>query len=278
MASRRLLGAVVIGGALASSAGCVDNTVSIFIRQVQAPTASGTTCTLSSDPTGLTVPVGRFDVAVANHYTIAPLIANQMISRANADQLRVETTFFSVEGFVVELHQDSPDGPRVGPGFTVYQNTIVPPGASAGTPGYAYTQLEVIPTQIGLQLKNTVCALDMRGVTSDCPVPAIQSNDRSIVAKLTAFGNSLGQHSIESAPFYYPIHVCCGCLLRFPTDADAPDMTHPGPDCLLGTATIDAAGCNPGQDFGLDCRLCSNSNPLCQPRGFSVSGTGTCPR
>ena len=134
MASRRLLGAVVIGGALASSAGCVDNTVSIFIRQVQSPTASGTTCTLSSDPTGLTVPVGRFDVAVANHYTIAPLIANQMISRANADQLRVETTFFSVEGFVVELHQDSPDGPLVGPAFTVYQNTIVPPGASAGTP------------------------------------------------------------------------------------------------------------------------------------------------
>ena len=74
--SRRLIGACVVGSALMSSVGCVDNTVSIFIRQVQAPTAAGTTCTIGLDPTGITVPVGRFDVAIANHYVIAPLIAN----------------------------------------------------------------------------------------------------------------------------------------------------------------------------------------------------------
>jgi hypothetical protein len=49
-ASRPLLGALVLGGVLTAASGCVDNTVSVYIRQVQAPTVAGTMCTVSSDP------------------------------------------------------------------------------------------------------------------------------------------------------------------------------------------------------------------------------------
>ena len=279
-ASRPLLGALALGGVLMSAAGCVDNTVSVYVRQVQSPTVAGTMCTVTNDPTSARINEGTLDVALRDSYTLSPLLANQLITRANMEQLRAETTALNIQGFVIELHEGSPEGGLVGPPFSVYQNVVVPAAIAAGTPGFAVAQIQVIPPPIGQALRAAVCRIDRTGVTSDCPVPRVVSANRRILVKMTAFGESLGQNSVESTPFYFPVTVCCGCLIQFPLDADAPEsMTSGvGPDCNNGMPVIGPATCAPGQDFPVDCRMCSSATPeFCQPRGYSPTGM-TCPR
>jgi hypothetical protein len=277
-ASRRVLGALVLGGALTSTVGCVDNTVSVFIRQIQQPAVIGASCGFTNDPTAASLTGGMLDVALRNDYTLIPLIANQLVSGANMDQRRIETSILNIQGFVIELHEGSPEGPLVGPAFSVYQNVIVPASIAAGTPGYAAAQIQVIPPQVASVLRTAVCQFDTAGVTTDCPVVRIAASiNRRILVKLTAFGSSLGQHDIESTPFYFPVTVCCGCLVNFPNGSDLAEVDGPDrPDCNSGMAM---ASCNLGQDSTVDCRACSSTNPeFCQPRGFSPTGATTCSR
>lgn len=279
--SRPVLGALALCGVLTAPVGCVDNTLSVFIRQVQAPTVAGVTCNYSIDPTGQTITEGTLDVALRNSYTMAPLIANQLIARSNMEMRRLETSTVNIQGFVIELHEGSPEGPLVGPAFSVYQNVVIPAALSSAVPGYGFAQIQVIPPQVGEALKAAVCRIDNTGVTADCPVPRVTSVNRRILVKVIAFGESLGQNVVESAPFFLPLTVCCGCLLTFPPESDAPATTMGagvGPDCNSGMAVIGPASCALGQDFPVDCRYCSGSgNPLCQPRGYSPTGM-TCPR
>lgn len=279
-ASRPLLGALALGGVLTSAVGCVDNTVSVYVRQVQSPTVSGATCTITNDPTATHINEGTLDVALRDSYTLSPLLANQLITSASMEQRRAETATLNIQGFVIELHEGSPEGAIVGQPFSVYQNVVVPSALAAGTPGYAVAQIQVIPPQIGQALKTAVCRIDRTGVTPDCPVPRVASVNRRILVKLTAFGQSLGQNNVESTPFYFPVNVCCGCLIQFPLDSNAPEtMTSGvGPDCNNGMPIIGPSSCSPGQDFPVDCRMCSSDTPeFCQPRGYSPTGM-TCPR
>ncbi len=277
-ASRPLLGALVLGSTLM---GCVDNTVSLFIRQIQAPVVSGTGCGVTNDPSAPFIPGGVLDVALAPNYVVSPLLANQLITTANMDQRRPETNFLNVQGFVVELREGSPDGTLIQPAFSVYQNIAVPPSLAAGTPGYGVGTIEVIPPQIVAALKPVVCRVNTSvPTTAECPVPRYESADRRIIVKLTAFGESLGQNGVESTPFLFPVRVTCGGLINFPPDSDAPDSLYRGPDCRGGNALGGAGACRLGQDFNVDCRLCSGSNPFCSPPGFNTDplAGGTCPR
>ena len=279
-ASRPLLGALVLGSVLTSAAGCVENTVSVYIRQVQAPTVAGALCMVTPYPLSQSISEGTLDVSLRDSYTMTPLIANQLVTRASMDQLRAETSTINIQGFVVELHEGSPEGPLVGPAFSVYQNVVVPAALSANTPGYAFARLQVIPPQVGVALRGAVCQIDRTGVNESCPVYRVVSVNRTILVKLTAFGASLGGNNVESAPFYFPVTVCCGCLITFPVDADAPATmtTGVGPDCNNGMPLIGPASCNLGQDFPVDCRFCSSAHPeFCQPRGFSPNGSTCAP-
>lgn len=276
-AARPFLGALVLGGVLTSSVGCVDNTVSVYIRQNQSPTVTGVNCTFNNDPTSAFITEGTLDVALRDNYTMIPLVANQLITRANMDQLRIETSTLNVEGFVVELHEGSPEGPIVGQPFSIYQNIVVPASLTAGTPGYAASVIQVIPPQVTSALRTAVCQFDNAGVTPDCPVVRIAASiNRRILVKLTAFGTSLGQNDIESTPFYFPVTVCCGCLLNFPNGSDFAEVEgEQRPDCNAGMAL---ATCAVGQDQPVDCRSCASTLPsVCQPRGFSPTGA-VCPR
>lgn len=279
-ASRPLLGALVLGSTLM---GCVDNTVSLFIRQVQAPILAGTVCSFTNDPASPFVPVGVLDVTLASSYRLTPLLANQLITRANMDQGRAETSFLNIEGFVVELHENSPDGPLIGPAFSIYQTVVVPPSLAAGTPGYAAANIEVIPPQVVSALSNAVCVVDPTFPTSaECPVPRFSSANRRVIVKLTAFGEALNQAGIESVPFYWPVNVCCGCLIQFPPESDSPEAVYSGPDCRNGAAIQSLGNCSLGQDYPVDCRACSSTNRFCNPRGYdtdvSSTSTVTCAR
>ena len=275
-ASRPLLGALVLGSTLM---GCVDNTVSLFIRQIQAPTIAGAGCAFTNDPSSPSIPGGILDVAIADSYRVAPLLANQLITNANMDQRRPEGNFLNVKAFVDEPPEGSPDGAPIGPAFSVYQNIVVPPSLPAGIPGYASASIEVIPRQTVAAPRSAVCVINPSFPTStECPVPRYTSADRRIIVKLTAFGESLGQNGVESTPYLFPVTVTCGGLITFPADSDAVDSLYPGPDCRGGNAIAGIAACSPGQDFPVDCRLCSGSNPFCSPPGFDADPTagGTC--
>ncbi len=247
---------------------CEKNAASVFIRRMQAPIAAGVVCMIPLDPIVQPVAEGIMDVGVRDDYLVNPLIQSSLVATANPNFGRIETNGATIEGFVVELREGSPDGPLVEVPFSVYQTTFVPP-SMAGAPSFGITTLQVIPPGIGQRLRADVCVIDRQGVTTDCPVPRIRERVKRIIVRMTAFGRTQGNISIETPSFDFPVNVCCGCTVQFPTDANLADAVYPGPDCNSGIALIGPGLCAPGQDFLLDCRQCASSRPeFCQPRGF----------
>jgi hypothetical protein len=83
------------------------------------------------------------------------------------------------------------------------------------------------------------------------------------------FGHTLGSQAVDSGEFRYPITVCYGCLIYYPSEANDPKIT-PNPNCDLPMATgsSTSVGCSPGQDEMVDCRVCKAtfpSDPICEP-------------
>jgi len=247
---------------------CEKNAASVFIRQMQAPIAAGPVCTFPLDPNAQRVAEGIMDLGVRDDYLANPLLQSSLVSTSNPNFGRVDTAGTIMEGFVVELHEGSPDGPLVEVPFSVYQSSFVP-SSIGGAPSFAVTNVQVIPPGIGQRLRNEVCVIDRQGVTTDCPVPRIRSRVKRIIARMTAFGRTQGNISVETPTFDFPVNVCCGCTVQFPPDSNFADAVYPGPDCNSGIALIGPGTCVPGQDFLLDCRLCASTVPeFCQPRGF----------
>lgn len=278
-------GSILVLGALSAAAGCVDNTISVFIQQVAAPTNMGTTCTISNDPTMAFISEGTLDLSLTDSYILRPLIRSEFIARRDGINFRPESNTIEIQGYVIEIHEGSPDGPPIGPPFTIYQTIYIPPGAS-GAPAYGVTEIQAIPPAITNLIKADVCRIDTRTVTAACPVPNILSHDRRLIVKMYAFGQSTGQVSVQTPEFDFPVNVCCHCLVQFPSDSRVSPIAGgvPGgtgynsPNCNNGTAAATVATCSPGQDYQLDCRVCSGTNvQACQPPGFNTSQTGLCP-
>lgn len=263
------LSALVLGGL--TSLSCENNAVSFFIRQMNAPILAGQVCTVPLEPTAQRIAEGTMDVGIRDDYLVSPLLQNSLVAVANPAFGRIESNGVNVQGFVVELHEGSPDGALIERPFSVYQTTFVP-AAVAGVPAYQVATLQVIPPPIGQRLRNEVCVIDRTGVTSDCPVPRIRERVKRIIVRLTAFGDTQGHVPVESPTYDFPVNVCCGCSVLFPSDSDQAEMLRPGPDCNSGVAVPTQGQCFPGQDFPLDCRVCASSNPeFCQPRGFRAN-------
>lgn len=247
---------------------CEKNAASVFIRQMNAPVAAGAMCTIPLEPNAQRVSEGIMDVGLRDDYLVNPLIQSALIATANPNSGRIETNGSTIEGFVIELREGSPDGALIEVPFSVYQSTFVP-ASFGGTPSFGITTLQVIPPGIGQRLRADVCVIDRQGVTSDCPVPRVRERVKRIIVRMTAFGRTQGNMAIETPTYDFPVNVCCGCTVQFPSDANQSDMAWPGPDCNSGIAVQGPGLCQPGQDFLLDCRQCASSNPeFCQPRGF----------
>lgn len=239
-------------GALAAAAlvGCEDP---VLIQQMQLPTYAAGGCTVSSDPARGRLDRGVFDVALRTSYSARPLYRNPHSQAA------------IVHGVIVEIHEGSPEGPLVGQPFTAYQ-TVTLPSADVGA-GFLAAETELVPPQIGAALRLAVC--QSGPATADCPVALTASADRLLLIKLTAFGETVSGSEFETPPFMFPVRVCCGCLVTFPTEARAPDTVHRSPNCDQGAAAPGPANCAPGQDVSVDCRLCSTTNAFCQPPGYA---------
>jgi hypothetical protein len=235
----------------------------LSIRQLQSAAPSGATCAIPRTPAAEPVTRGILDVALRDEYLVRPLFE------------WTGTSPVQVTTLAIELREGTPDGPLIGDRFSISLSAQIP-GATAAGSGFESAELAAIPRQIGSALRNAVCQIDASSpATAECPAVRSSSVPRTVLLGLTASGRSDSACVVLAAPVRLIIEVCCGCLLRFPAESDAP--ARPGPDCSAGGAPGGPASCTPGQDFPTDCRLCAGTNPaFCHPRGYSATG-GTCP-
>ena len=245
-------GPVSVMALAAALGGCAGDPV--LIQQMQLPEYTPGGCAAPSNPARSRLDRGTFDVALRDRYVGRPLFRNPLSQPV------------IVRGVVMTIREGSPDGPLVGPTFSVYQTVTLP--AADGSPGYLAAEMEMIPTQVGLALRSAVCR--SAPPTAACPSPRADSLDRSLLLTLTAFGETSSGSEFEAPPFTFPVRVCCGCLLTFPPESRAPESVHRSPNCDQGSAPQGPANCALGQDLPVDCRLCSGSNPRCQPAGYAT--------
>lgn len=259
-----LLGALALGS---TAQGCVENEVSFYISQSQVPMPGGIGggCIVPADRSSAHLNSGVLDVGLATTYRLFPLYENQLLASVDPTSPRAELRNIVLMGADVELRRGSVDGPLVAlPGgvpsqYTIAASSLIP--ASSGTaPGTASGDLDIIPPAVGQALKSRVCQAQPQ--VEGCNRPEVRSATEQIVVVVRAFGRTQGGIEQLGNYFAFPVNVCCGCLINFPPEADSRDIE--GPDCNAGAATTDGP-CQPGQDFPIDCRACSGSNPLCQP-------------
>ncbi len=236
----------------------------VFIEQMQLPAMTGGVCSIPSTTSAPHIDNGTFDVALGGSYSVLPLLQNTISATVR------------LQGFVVELREGSPEGVLVGLPFTVAQTVTIP--EADGGPGRRAASVEVIPQQVAAALRSAVCVINPNPpTTAACPVPRYTSADRRVVVKLRAFGETPSGSEVETPTYIFPISVCCGCLVTFPPDSRAPMTLHRSPNCNQGVAPQSPASCRIGQDLPVDCRLCSSTNPFCQPTYFATHPLDVCP-
>jgi hypothetical protein len=224
---KHLLAVAALGAAPAATGGCADNDSALFVRSVVALTAGD--CTARSQPDATMLAFGRLDLEFGEPYVAALLVGNQLARQGNRDQLRTETSRIALQGSVVSVRNVA------GEELTAYTTDgagFVDPG-NGNEPGYGIMFAELLPP-------GGIPALD--AVTATAPT--------RVNVAVRVFGETLGGQEIESSELLFPISVCRGCLVSFPTTAvDANGF------CLRGIPPEDLP-CKAGQDEAVDCRLC----------------------
>jgi len=249
---RCLAGLAVATGALSLSAGCVHDDSSFFVQNVifPQPQGAGTECTYTPNPTQAFLPRGSVDVALRAEYDAVFLLANQLVTESNPNQVQTETSNINIQGAIVR--DTDAAGNQLDSFTSLTSGTVY--AAVGGTPGYAVSGATVISNK----------ALKASGAFS---LPVGQAST-TLVGYVKFFGHTLGGDYIESNEFEFPVDACNGCLVTF-SESDNDPCYLPQPNCLNaanGTASSSAntVPCVPGQDVFIDCSQCL-TNSLCNP-------------
>src|SRR5512145_673071 len=178
----------------AGSSGCAENDSTLFILGVAA---IGSDCTYTPSASTTMMPSGQLDVGFDQSYQAGLVLANQMASRGDKSRSRTETSRIILEGAEVNLLL--PDGSSLRDAFSAPGAGFVDVGNGA-QPGYGILSVVLIPRPNEDQVAR---ALDQGYV----------------IAEVKAFGKTLGGQEVESNVFRFPIDVCRGCLVTFPSSA-----------------------------------------------------------
>lgn len=225
-------------GGLVCASGCADNNSMLFVRGVVASDAAS--CTPKADPTNTYLAYGTLDTAFRTTYTGFLLVGNQLVARGSRTQLRTEPNRVTIRGAVVSISNPAQSG---GPfEFSTQATGFIDP-ASGDTPGYGLVAVDLIPGTANVQVGGQ---------------PYLPSNGEVIV-NVSVYGDTLGGTSVSSSTLTFPLQICYGCLVSFPSDALDPTIKT---RCTGDTPTTQP--CNIGQDSRVDCRLCEG-NPACVP-------------
>jgi hypothetical protein len=232
----------LLGTALTGLCACAENNTSLFVAGVLK--GDPPECVYKSDPGATQLLSGTMDVGFTRSYSAVVLVANQLSPRGNKSQLRTETMGFQIRGGEIRL-TDSTGGlikefstPSSGHSFPT----------SSNTPGYAVTQLTLIPADVG----------------ADFAAQLDPGSRRTVVADIRVFGNTEGGAEITSGSTSFDIEVCHNCLRTYVEGG-----LSVGDDgylyCNRAVTEDLIGGCNTGQDAPMDCRLCETEACRNQP-------------
>jgi len=245
-------------GAAGLNAACAHDDSTIFVRDVISPPIpqAGGTCLYTNDPSQPTINSGVIDSAFASGYMAAFLVGNQMTPRASQDNDRTETSRVNLQGAIVRVTDI--DGTELRPSYTWSAGATVDP-ASGGTPSYAPIFIQIVDAQaVSAALARHPGATTVR-----------------ILTYAKVFGHTLGGTRVESNEYQFPVDICTGCLVSFPSGVSSP--LFPEPNCAntgTGGSGATASPCIMGQDQYIDCRLCSATHPKECGGGFSIADAG----
>jgi hypothetical protein len=251
----RLAAVPSLGAALLCATGCAENDSSLFIRQVSV-SARGSTCIVTPDPSALFLTRGYMDAAFVSRYQASLLVGSQLTARGDRQQLRTETSRLKLEGSEVYATDDL-TGSLVFPATTIPGSGFIDP-ASGTDPSYGLLGTILLAIPAALATKQQAGG---------------RGSFTNVTSHVRAFGHTLGGTYIESGEFLFPISVCYGCLVTFPTDAIVTNTATVPPTLSCSgtsaTSTSVTAPCYPGQDDVVDCRICQEylgpDAPVCQP-------------
>ena len=236
------LGAVALS--LISATSCAEVKTDLFIRGVSIVTGSGSACEYSQSQTVLS---GLMDVNLTTQFRIGVQVGSQLLETGNSDMLRPESNRVVIKG--AEVHLLDEQG-RLIEEFTVAATGFIDPTVTS-EPTYGVAAFRVIPPQTGALLRDQFINANPDQI--------------NIIATFTVFGETLGGSEIESAEYSWPITVCYGCAVYFPSEAMILDST--GRRFCGGEAESgDPPPCNAGSGSDVDCRTCrdiSYDDSLC---------------
>jgi hypothetical protein len=186
------------------------------------------------------LPAGVLDRTLANGYQAALLVGSHLTEQGSREKIRTETSRLQIQGAHVTIY--STEGTAI-PVPDAAATGLVHP-ASGTDPGLAAVFAQLIrPSDFG--------ALG----------PAGQA-----IVRIRVFGTTLGGQEVESGDYDFPIQVCDGCLISYPTESADPAsppgayLCDPAPDAQEEAEVV----CNPGQDEPISCSLCAAFNDACR--------------
>jgi hypothetical protein len=188
---------------------------------------------------------GVMDRLFASEYTAALVIGNQITERGSREQLRTETSRVSLKGAEVSL--ESLTGDSLADPFSSIATGFV--DAAEGTdPSLSVMYASLIPSSV---------------------LPSLPQ-EGTIVAKVRVFGTTLGGQDVESSELLFPIQLCRGCLISYPSEARDPAAGGTEYVCkvvgedMAGGASDTELPCQLGIDLPAPCTVCSSVYAECQ--------------
>ena len=235
--SKTIAAGALLSCAALSMAGCAENESSLFVIGVFA--IGETQCLAEPDSSAVLLSAGVVDRLLANGYQAAFLVGSHLTEQGSREKIRTETSRLHIQGAHVTIYNTAgaeiavPDAAATG---------LVHP-ASGTDPGLAAVFAQLIrPADFG--------ALGAPG---------------QIIVRVRFFGRTLGGQEIESGDYDFPVRVCDGCLISYPSEAADP-TAPPGqylcdPGVQISTETVI---CNVGQDASLPCTACAGFVTACR--------------
>ncbi len=244
----KLRKSVGIIAALASMVlGCADNNESLYIMGNAVPDSA---CRLVANENMDRRGSGSLDIVMGTKYIMHALIKNDMPSSLKMNSFtekdgRMEAHHIFLKKATITYTYD----PRIIlPGLDTRE--VLTSGFVSAAGGLAVVDIEIISPDMAQRFATKLPSRD-----TDNPEPRA-----TMTVDVQVIGETGDGTEVKSNVFTYPITICRGCLLMFPTEADNPNS--PNFDCDLLSGSLDDEPCNIGQDDPVDCRLCKRRTPM----------------
>jgi hypothetical protein len=234
-----LSSALVAMAAASAFPACAHNDGSLFVHGVlYPPVPNGNQgCVYTADPTAAELPRGRVDAALTSAYAPEFLLGSSLIAQANAVTPQSETSTLTIQGVDVRVVDPVTNAQVID--VDVLTAGIVE-AASGATPSYSAIAAEV--------MDETALSHFDPGVDSVTGEP---NPPKLAEVYVQFYGTTFGGEHIQSDEFLFPVDVCHGCLVSFPSTADVAAYCKGA-----GSSLATSEPCVIGQDQSLDCQQC----------------------